>query len=216
MCNQACYTANCMGFCSGGNSVMCKKVLKTNGFRHFNRLISSFPASATPNEVDRNYDTVRKRVWISEWVVMSCQIQPRSQCHCCFSSGLVRSFRWQKKQTKKQTEVGEGMQPPRRQNKNMERWDVSEAGNLKLDFVAKSIGINFFGFEYIFRYYSDKKQKTLLVVWTLSSSIFFTKILGFPQIGHWNARLMLINRFLKILLRFSTINSSESLTKAYT
>ena len=71
-------------------------------------------------------------------------------------SVVVRSFLRQKT---KQTEVGEATQPSRRQNKNMERWDVSEAGNLKLDFMAKSIGINFFGFEYIFRYYSDKKTK---------------------------------------------------------
>ena len=121
MCNQACYTANCMGFCSGGNSVMCKKVLKTNGFRHFNRLISSFPASATPNEVDRNYDTVRKRVWISEWVVMSCQIQPRSQCHCCFSSGLVRSFRWQKNKQKNKPKLAKECS---RQGGKIKTWSV--------------------------------------------------------------------------------------------
>ena len=30
-------------------------------------------------------------------------------------------------------------------------------GNLKLDFMAKSIGIHFFGFEHIFRRYGDTK-----------------------------------------------------------
>ena len=29
------------------------------------------PDSATPNEIDR--ESVQKRVWVSEWVVMSCQ-----------------------------------------------------------------------------------------------------------------------------------------------
>ena len=45
------------GFCCFGISTMCKKVFyeKKNGFRHFNAPKTSFkvPASATPNEVDR-------------------------------------------------------------------------------------------------------------------------------------------------------------------
>ena len=56
-----------------------------------------------------------------------------------------------------------------KQNKNKKLWDIPEvtsfltnlslgvvkAGNLKLDFMAKSIGIHFFGFENIFRSYRE-------------------------------------------------------------
>ena len=35
---------------------------------------------------------------------------------------------------------------------------VAKAGNLKLNFVAKSIGIHFFGFEDIFRCYRDHEN----------------------------------------------------------
>ena len=35
---------------------------------------------------------------------------------------------------------------------------VAKAGNLKLNFVAKSIGIHFFGFEDIFRCYRDNEN----------------------------------------------------------
>ena len=46
---------------------------------------------------------------------------------------------------------------------------MAKAGNLKLDFVAKSIGIHFFGFEDILRCYRDTKtKKNLLTVWTLN------------------------------------------------
>jgi len=42
---------------------------------------------------------------------------------------------------------------------------VTEAGHLALDFMAKSIGIRIFWFEYIFRCYRDTKTaKTLLAV----------------------------------------------------
>ena len=61
--------------------------------------------------------------------------------------------------------IGEGMQSSSKQNKNKKLLDILEvtsfitnlstslcvakAGNLKLDFMAKSIGIEFFGFENI-------------------------------------------------------------------
>ena len=35
---------------------------------------------------------------------------------------------------------------------------MAKAGNLKLDFMAKSIGINFFGLEDIFRCYRDDEN----------------------------------------------------------
>ena len=35
---------------------------------------------------------------------------------------------------------------------------MAKAGNLKLNFVAKSIGIHFFGFEDIFRCYRDNEN----------------------------------------------------------
>ena len=62
---------------------------KKIGFWDFNTLRSSFKvhASATPNEVDR--ESVQKRVWVSEWVVTSCQESqnPSSSGYCCFRSG---------------------------------------------------------------------------------------------------------------------------------
>ena len=96
---------------------------KKIGFWHFNALRSSFkvPASATPNEDDRM--AVHKRVWVSEWVVMSCQESQNtsSSGNCCFSSGEEFSS------TKdKQTEVGEAMWSSSKQNKNRKLWDVPE------------------------------------------------------------------------------------------
>ena len=58
----------------------------------------------------------KKRVWVSEWVVTSCQevSNPASSGHCCFSSGEEFSS------TKiKQTEVGEAMRSSGKENKNM-------------------------------------------------------------------------------------------------
>ena len=71
------------------------------------------PASATPNEIDR--ESVQKRVWVSEWVVTSSQESqnPSSSSNCCFSSGDEFSS------TKnKQNEVGEAMRSSIKQNKN--------------------------------------------------------------------------------------------------
>ena len=65
----------------------------------FNALRSSLkvPASATPNEVDR--ESVQKRVWVSEWIVTSSQESRNSSSlgNCCFSR--VRRFPRQKNQT---------------------------------------------------------------------------------------------------------------------
>ena len=64
-----------------------------------------------PNELDR----VQKKVWVSEWVVTSCQEsrKPSSSGNCCFNSGEEFSL------TKNnQTEVGEAMQSSSKQNKN--------------------------------------------------------------------------------------------------
>ena len=36
--------------------------------------------------------------------------------------------------------------------------DVAKAGNLKLDFMTKRIGIHFFEFEYMFRCYRDNEN----------------------------------------------------------
>ena len=59
-----------------------------------------------------------------------------------------------------QSEVGEAMQSSSKQNKNVighqsfSTWStslgVAIAGNLKLDFMAETIGIHFLGFEDIF------------------------------------------------------------------
>ena len=82
--------------------------------------------------------------------------------NCCFSSGEVV----------KQNEVGEAMRSSSKQNKNIKLWDIPEVtsfltnlslrGQLhwawpKLDFIAKSIRIHFFGFENIFRCYRETK-----------------------------------------------------------
>ena len=66
-----------------------------------------------PNELDR--ESVQKNVWVSEWVVPSCQESrnPSRSGNCCFSCGEEFSL------TKsKQTEVGEAMQSSSKQNKN--------------------------------------------------------------------------------------------------
>ena len=71
---------------------------KKIGFWDFNALRSNLkvPASATPNEVDR--ESVQKRVWVSEWVVTSSQESRdlSSLGNCCFSSG--KEFSSTKKQ----------------------------------------------------------------------------------------------------------------------
>ena len=41
---------------------------------------------------------------------------------------------------------------------SVSEWVVAKAGNLKLNFVAKSIGIHFFGFQYSFRCYRDNEN----------------------------------------------------------
>ena len=67
-----------------------------------------------PNEVER--ESVKKRVWVSQWVVTSSQESrnPSSSGNCCFSSGNEFSS------TKnKQSEVGEAMQSSSQQNKNI-------------------------------------------------------------------------------------------------
>ena len=96
------------GFYSYGSSIM--------RYRDFNTLRSRFrvPASATPNEIDR--ESVQKRVWVSEWAVTSSQESrnPSSSGNCCFSSGDECSS------TKnKQNEVGEAMRSPSKQNENI-------------------------------------------------------------------------------------------------
>ena len=89
---------------------------KKIGFRDFNALISSLkvPASATPNEVDR--ESVQKRVWVYEWAVTSSQQSrnPFSLGNCCFSSG--EEFYSTKN---KQIEVGQAMRSSSKQNKSI-------------------------------------------------------------------------------------------------
>ena len=53
---------------------------------------------------------------------------------------------------------------------------VAKAGNLKLNFVAKSIGIHFFGFEDIFRCYRDNEnlKQHFGHMHTLISTIIYT------------------------------------------
>ena len=66
-----------------------------------------------PNEVD--CESVQKKVWVSEWVMTSCQ-ESRNPCssgNCCFSSGEEFSS------TKnKGTKVGEAMRSSSKLNKN--------------------------------------------------------------------------------------------------
>ena len=108
-------------------------------------------------KIDR--ESVQKRVWVSKWVVMSSQESrdPSSSGNCCFSSGEEFSL------TKnKQNEVGGAMPSSSKRNRNKKRMrstslGVAKAGNLKLDFMAKSIGITFFGFANIFKCYRDTK-----------------------------------------------------------
>ena len=69
-----------------------------------------------PNEID--IESVQKMVWVSEWVVTSSQESRNpatfSSGNCCFISGEEFSS------TKsKQTEVGEAMRAPSKQNKNI-------------------------------------------------------------------------------------------------
>ena len=52
---------------------------------------------------------------------------------------------------------------------------VAKAGNLKLDFMAKSIGIHFLGFENFFRCYRDTKPKKIFSPWLLLSHIIFSQ-----------------------------------------
>ena len=89
---------------------------KKIGFRDFNALRSWFkvPASATSNEIDR--ESVQKRVWVSEWIVMSSQESrnPSSSGSWCFSSGDEFSSA-----KNKQNEVGEAMRSSNKQNKNI-------------------------------------------------------------------------------------------------
>ena len=96
---------------------------------------------------------------------------PSSLGNCYFSSGEEFSL------TKnKQIEVGEAMRSSSKQNKSKKLWDVihhqsiitrstslgvAKAGNLKLDFMAKSIGIHFLGLEYTFRCYIDNEKLLL-------------------------------------------------------
>ena len=89
---------------------------KKNWILRFNALKSGLkvPASATPNEVDR--ESVQKRVWVSEWVVTSSQESrnPSSLDNCCFRSGeLFSSTR------NKQIEVGKAMRSSSKQNKSI-------------------------------------------------------------------------------------------------
>ena len=96
---------------------------KKIGFRDFNALRSSLkvPASATPNEVDR--ESVQKRVWVSEWVVTSSQESrdPSSLGNCCFSSG--KEFSSTKN---KQMEVGRAMRSSSKQKKSIKLRDIPE------------------------------------------------------------------------------------------
>ena len=82
----------------------------------FNALKSGLkvPASATPNEVDR--ESVQKRVWVSEWVVMSSQESrnPSSLDNYCFSSGEEFSST-----RNKQIKVGKVMRSSSKQNKSI-------------------------------------------------------------------------------------------------
>ena len=106
------------GFYSYGSSILCKKVFKEKKLDKRSSL--KVPASATPNKVDR--ESVRKRVWVSEWVVTSSQESqnPSSLGNCCFSSGEEFSS------TKnKQIEVGKAMRSSRKQKKSIEHWEVT-------------------------------------------------------------------------------------------
>ena len=89
---------------------------KKNWILRFNALRSSLkvPASATPNEVDR--ESVQKRVWVYEWAVTSSQESrnPSSLGNCCFSSG--EEFYSTKN---KQIEVGKAMRSSSKQNKSI-------------------------------------------------------------------------------------------------
>ena len=71
------------------------------------------PASAMPNEVDR--ESVQKRVWVSEWVVTSSQESqnPSSLGNCCFSSEEFSSTK------NKQIEVSKAMRSLSKQNKSI-------------------------------------------------------------------------------------------------
>ena len=82
---------------------------KKNWILRFSR-----PASATPNEVDR--ESVQKRVWVYKWVGTSSQESRNlsSLGNCCFSSG--EEFYSTKN---KQIEVGKAMRSSSKQNKSI-------------------------------------------------------------------------------------------------
>ena len=90
---------------------------KKNWILRFQRPKSGLkvPASATPNEVDR--ESVQKRVWVSEWIVTSSQESrnPSSLDNCCFSGGEEFSST-----RNKQIEVGKAMRSSSKQNKRIE------------------------------------------------------------------------------------------------
>ena len=79
------------------------------------------PASATPNEDDR--ESVQKRVWVSEWVVTSSQESrnPSILDNCCFSGGEEFSTT-----RNKQIEVGKAMRSSSKQNKSIRLSDFPE------------------------------------------------------------------------------------------
>ena len=94
---------------------------------------------------------------------------PSSLGNCCFSSGKEFSS------TKdKQMEVGRAMRSSSKQKKSIKLRDIPEvtsfvitrstslgvakAGNIKLDFMAKSTGIHFFEFEDMFRCLIDNEN----------------------------------------------------------
>lgn len=150
------------------------------GFRHLNALRSSFkvPAPATPIEVDRV--SVQNRVWVSEWVVTSCQEvpNPASLCHRCFRSGEEFSSSKNKqtevvksnlviKQAKQKHEV---LRCPWsdviRHESFILRPTSSGVAEARTFFQAsfygkKSIGIYFIWFECIFRRCRDAKTQKL-------------------------------------------------------
>ena len=99
---------------------------KKIGFWDFNALNSGLkvPASATPNEVDR--ESVQKRVWVSEWVVTSSQEwrNPSSLDNCCFSSGEGFSST-----RNKQIEVDKAMRSSSKQNKSIKLWDPQRSND---------------------------------------------------------------------------------------
>ena len=70
-------------------------------------------------------------------------------------SVVVRSF--PRRKTNKLKSANQGSRQASKIKARSNSLGVAKAGNLKLDFMAKSIGIHFFGFEYIFRCYRDNE-----------------------------------------------------------